>query len=495
MGARAVNKETQIAIIGAGLGGLAAAIKLKEAGYHNLVILEKANRVGGTWAQNTYPGCSCDVPVSLYQFSFAPAVHWTNTYPSAPEVQAYAEQLVDGFGLRAHLKLNTESVSAVWDEVASNWTVTTRDGQIFKVGAIVSALGQLNRPMTPEFEGQSTFKGITMHSAAWDHSSDLAGKRVGVVGAAASAVQLIPEVAKIAGHLTIFQRTPNYVGPRNDREIKASEVAMLMSDPQAAMDIGGRSRQLTFDTADTFFWKLFAWTPEARAAYSEIARDHLEAQISDPDLRAKLTPDYPAGCKRYLFADNFYPALCLPNVVLETNAIKAFGETGIDTANGTHHDLDVIIYATGFETTGWNWSVHIEGVGGKKLGEVWRDGPQAYLGITASGFPNFFMLYGPHTNLGHNSITYMMEQQIGYTIQALNGMTEKSASVMDVKLGAQQIFFEALQSQLAHTVWADPSCHSWYKNDKGEITQNWGDSCGAYAEAVRIVVWDDYQVT
>jgi cation diffusion facilitator CzcD-associated flavoprotein CzcO len=365
---------------------------------------------------------------------------------------------------------------------------------VFKAGAIISALGQLNRPMTPKFEGQADFKGATMHSAAWDHNVDLTGKRVGVIGAAASAVQLIPEVAKVARHLTVFQRTPNYVGPRNDRPIRASEVAMLMSDPVAAMDIGARTRQLTFDTADTFFWKAFSWTPEGRAAYTEIARDHLEKQISDPDLRAKLTPNYPAGCKRFLFADNFYPALCSPHVALETHAIDALTSHGITTKNGQVHDLDVIIYATGFETTGWNWSLQIEGMGGQKLNEVWAEGPKAYLGITTAGFPNFFMLYGPHTNLGHNSITFMMEQQIGYVVQALDGLTAKSATVMEITTAAQQRFFDDLQIHLAKTVWADPSCHSWYKNDKGEITQNWGDSCTAYAQAVKDVVWTDYRV-
>lgn len=489
-----MNKDTQIAIIGAGLGGLAAAIKLKEAGYQNLIILEKADRVGGTWAQNTYPGCSCDVPVALYQYSFAPAIHWTNTFPRSAEVQAYAEQLVESFGLGPHLKLNTESVSAIWDEAASHWEVTTRDGQVFTVGAIVSALGQLNRPMTPSFAGQSDFKGVTMHSAAWDHSVDFAGKKVGVIGAAASAVQLIPEVAKVAGHLTVFQRTPNYVGPRNDRVIRASEVAMLMSDPEAAMDIGARARQLTFDNADNFFWKAFSWTPEGRAAYTEIARDHLEAQISDPDLRAKLTPDYPAGCKRFLFADTFYPALMGPNVTLETTDIARFTADGIATADGASHDLDIIVYATGFETTGWHWSLEVAGMDGRTLSQTWAAGPRAYLGITTSGFPNFFMLYGPHTNLGHNSITYMMEQQIGYIIQSIDGLVEKAANSMDVLPDAQERFFDTLQTQLAKTVWADPACNSWYKNANGEITQNWGGSCTDYARAVKDVAWGDYRL-
>lgn len=489
-----MDHNTPIAIIGAGLGGLAAAIKLKEAGYTNLVILEKADRVGGTWAQNTYPGCSCDVPVALYQYSFAPAIHWTNTFPRASEVQAYAQQLVDGFDLASCLKLNTETLCAIWDETGHHWTLTTRDGQTFIAGAIVSALGQLNRPMTPNFKGQSAFGGQTMHAAAWDHGVDLAGKRIGVIGAAASAVQLIPEVANLAGHLTVFQRTPNYVGPRGDRPIRASEVAMLMSDPAAAMDIGNRSRQLTFDTADTFFWQAFSWTPEGRAAYTEIARDHLEKQITDPQLREKLTPDYPAGCKRFLFADTFYPTLCLPHVALETNRIACFNTAGIVTEDSVQHDLDIIIYATGFEASGWKWSLQVEGLGGQKLSAVWAEGPKAYFGITTSGFPNFFMLYGPHTNLGHNSITYMMEQQINYVVQSLDGLSQRSASAMDVTPVAQDRFFDTLQVQLTKTVWADSSCHSWYKNDKGQITQNWSGSCRDYAQAVEHVIWDDYKV-
>jgi cation diffusion facilitator CzcD-associated flavoprotein CzcO len=489
-----MDKQTAIAIIGGGLGGLAAAIRLKQAGYTNLTILEKGDRVGGTWAQNTYPGCSCDVPVALYQFSFAPAIHWTSTYPSSSEVQAYAEQLVAQFELGPHLKLGTETRTAVWDEATATWTLTTMDGQTLRVGAIISALGQLNRPYTPDFDGQQTFKGQSMHSAAWDHDVDLTDKRVGVIGAAASAVQLIPEVAKVARHLTVFQRTPNYVGPRGDRAIKPSEVAMLMSDPEAAMEIGARSRQLIFDTADTFFWKAFSWTPEGRAAYTEIARDHRERQIADPVLREKLTPDYPAGCKRFLFADNFYPALCLPSVSLETHAIKAFDPSGIVTDDGAHHVLDVILYATGFETTGWNWSLEVQGKGGLTLSEAWADGPTAYLGITTNGFPNFFMLYGPHTNLGHNSITYMMEQQIGYVLSALDGLAGKGVASMDVTPAAQTRFFETLQDQLTKTVWADPACNSWYKNDKGQITQNWGGSCREYAKAVESVVWNDYKV-
>ncbi len=487
-----MDHDTPIAIIGAGLGGLAAAIRLKQTGYTNLTIFEKASRVGGTWAQNTYPGCSCDVPVALYQYSFAPAIHWTNTYPSSSEMQAYCEQLVAQFDLASHLKLSCAVSSATWNEAQAHWLITTNAAETTQAGAIISALGQLNRPMTPTFKGQDAFKGHTMHSAAWDHSVDMTGKRVGVIGSAASAVQLIPEVAKVAGHLTVFQRTPNYVGPRGDRTIKASEVAMLMTNLDAAADLGARQRQLTFDTADTYFWQAFSWTLEGRAAYTDVALDHLGKQIADPQLRAKLTPDYPAGCKRFLFADNFYPALCLPHVTLETSAIAGFDTGGVVTSDGAHHDLDVIVYATGFEASDWQWSMQVTGRGGVKLRDVWAEGPEAYLGITTAGFPNFFMLYGPHTNLGHNSITFMIECQIGYILAALDGLAAASAVSMDVTQAAQTAFFDKLQISLAKTVWTDPSCNSWYKNAKGQITQNWGGSCRDYATAVAAVKWDDY---
>lgn len=489
-----MDHSTPIAIIGAGLGGLAAAIQLKQAGYTNLTLIEKGTKVGGTWAQNTYPGCSCDVPVALYQYSFAPAIHWTNTYPSSAEIQAYCEQMVAGFDLGPMLSLNTEAKSAIWDEACQQWTLTTSDGKVRQVGAIISALGQLNRPAIPDLPGQASFQGASMHSAAWNHDVDLAGKRVGVIGSAASAVQLIPEVAKVAGSLVVFQRSANYIGPRGDREIPATEIALLLSNPQAAMDLGARNRAMIFDTADTYFWQTFSWTPEGRAAYADIAKRHLEKQIADPVLREKLTPNYPVGCKRFLFTDTFYPALTQEHVVLETAKIEGLDTTGVRTVSGTHHDLDVVIYATGFETTGWHWSLDVVGQGGTHLADQWADGPEAYLGITTKGFPNFFMLYGPHTNLGHNSITYMMERQIDYVGAMLAGLGEQKAKSATIKPEAQARFMAELQTALGRTVWADPSCNSWYKNEKGQITQNWGGNCTSYADAVSTVIWEDYEV-
>jgi cation diffusion facilitator CzcD-associated flavoprotein CzcO len=483
-----------VAIVGAGLGGLCAGIKLKEAGFGDIAILEKADAVGGTWRQNRYPGCSCDVPVALYQFSFAPGVHWTHTFPSSSEVQTYAEQLADQFQLRPHLSLNEGVALARWDSAARHWHLTTTTGGTLTAPALIAALGQLDRPRIPGIAGQDSFAGVSFHSAAWRDDVDLAGKRVAVIGSAASAVQLIPEVAKVAGHLTVFQRTPNWIGPRRDALITDAEKALMMTDPMLAMDMGNRQRQLIFDNADTFFWQAFSWTPEGRAAYRQIALNHLEAQVPDPALRARLTPDYPVGCTRYLFADDYYPALMRPNVTLETGGIDRIEPGGIRAKDGTLHEADVIVYATGFETTEWKWSMEVIGEGGVRLADAWADGPDSYLGLTVAGFPNLFILYGPNTNLGHNSITFMLERQVEYAVAALQGLKARGATAMSVRPQAQARFQTQLQADLGHTTWADPACHSWYKNDHGKITQNWSKNCRAYQDAVKTVAWEDYEV-
>lgn len=488
-----MDRNAHIVIVGAGLGGLAAAIQLKAAGHSNITILEAAERVGGTWAQNRYPGCCCDVPVALYQFSFAPSADWSHLFPAAAEIQAYCEHLADAHGLRPHLRLGEAATRAAWDAGRARWTVETARGARLEAAAVISALGQLNRPSRPDIPGLDTFAGPVVHSAEWDPDLDLAGRRVGVIGSAASAVQLIPEVAAIASALVVFQRTPNWVAPRGDRAISDAEKALLMTDPMAAMDLGARNRQLIFDNADTFFWQAFSWTPEGRAAYTRIALDHLAAQVPDPELRARLTPDYPVGAKRYLFSDNYLPTFLQPHVTLETASIARIDAAGVETQAG-RHDLDALVLATGFETTGWHWSMEVTGRDGRRLSDVWAGGPKAYYGVTAHGFPNFFMLYGPHTNLGHNSITYMLEAQIGYALAAMEGLAGRGAAAMDVTEAAQDRFFAELQARLARTVWADPSVRSWYKNESGQITQNWGGNCREYAAALADVRWEDYLV-
>ena len=485
-----MSKTPSVAVIGAGLGGLCAGIKLKQAGFDDFVILEKAARVGGTWRENTYPGCACDTPVALYQFSFAPSLDWSHLFPRAPEVQRYTEHLIDTFGLRSHLRLGEEATAAVWDDARTCWRVTTRAGATLDVSAIVPALGQLNRPLLPDIAGRDSFMGPAFHSAQWDHSVDLAGKRVAVIGSAASAVQLIPEVAKIAQHLAVFQRTPNWVLPRLDRHITEEEKALLMTAPHVA----SLAREQLYQWADYLFWQAFSWTREGRAAYTRMALVQLEDQVSDPALRARLTPDYPIGCKRVLFADDYYPALLRSNVSLVTDAIVRITPQGITTADGCSHAVDAIVYATGFETTGWQWSLDVVGRDGRHLRDLWHEAPEAYLGITTATCPNMFILYGPNTNLGHNTITFMLERQVEYTVQALRTMHERGLTAMEVTRAAQDCFNRDLQIALAKTTWADPGCRSWYKTADGRITQNWSSHTRDYAAATKQVRWEDYTV-
>ena len=486
--------KPRIAVIGAGLGGLCAAIKLKEAGFDQITVLEKADKVGGTWRDNQYPGCCCDTPVALYEFSFAPNPKWSHLFPRAPEVQAYSEDLCDQFQLRPHLKLGEEPTRAEWNEAKGFWTITTKQGARYEAEVIVPALGQLNRPSIPDIPGKDSFKGPAFHSARWDKSVDLTGKRVACIGSAASAVQLIPEVAKIAGHLDVFQRTPNWCVPRNDQAITDEDKALLFTDLEAAMRLGAMNRELTYERADRFFWQAFEWTEQGRAALTRQALNHLEAQVADPELRKKLTPDYPIGCKRVLIVDDFYPALLRPNVSLVTDGIEKITPTGVVTKDGVEHPCDVIVWATGFETTGWHWSMDVIGRDGAHLQEMWKAAPEAYLGITTAGFPNMFMLYGPNTNLGHNTITFMIERQVAYTVSALKTLGEKNARAIEVTKAAQDRFNAALQARLAGTVWADPHCHSWYKTEDGRITQNWSSHTRDYAKATASVVWEDYDL-
>lgn len=469
----------RIAVIGAGMGGLAAAIKAREAG-HDVLIYEQADSVGGTWRANRYPGVACDVPAILYQFSFAPNPLWSPHYARGAEIHAYTQALVEQFGLADCLHLNEGVARAVWED--DGWSIETQKGAHERFDALVPALGQLSRPQAPDIDGLDGFAGTMFHAAGWPENIDLSGKRVGVIGSAASAVQLIPDVAREAAHLVVFQRTANWVIPRNDQAVTPETKALMATNIEAAMRLGASQRAMIFDNADLFFWQAFQFTPEGRAAFTRTALDHLERQVPDAALREKLTPDYPIGCKRILIADDFYPALMRDNVALETAGIQAIEPNGVRTAAG-FHDLDVLIFATGFETTEWNWSMEVVGKGGTTLREAWREGPEAYLGIMVAGFPNMFMLYGPNTNLGHNSISFMIERQVDYMLRTLTAMDEEGASAADVTPDGQRRFNEQLVRLLEGTVWADPQCRSWYKAANGRVYQNWAGSCGDYARA------------
>jgi len=477
-------------VIGAGLGGLCVGAHLKKAHLNDFVILEKAAKVGGTWRENTYPGCACDTPVAVYQFSFARTLNWSHLFPRAAEVQRYTEDLADMAGLRPHLRLGEGGSAAVWDDARSLWKVTTTTGEVREAKVLVMALGQLNRPQLPAIPGRETFSGHSFHSANWNHGVALEGKRVAVIGSAASAIQLIPEVAKVASHLTVFQRSANWILPRLDREVTPAERRLLATAPEVT-DI---EREHLYLQSDILFWQAFQYTETGRAFYTETALNHMHMQVSDPELRRKLTPDYPIGCKRVLFADDYYPALMQKNVSLVTEGIDRIVPAGVVTKDGVTHQADVIVYATGFETTGWHLSVDITGRNGLKLRDAWKDGAEAYLGITVANFPNLFMIYGPNTNLGHNTITFMIERQAEYAVKCMKAMQARDLAAIEVTKAAQDRFNHDLQERLAKTTWADSRCASWYKTPDGRITQNWGGDTREYRKATETVAWPDYSV-
>lgn len=473
-------------VIGAGFGGLAAAIKLKKAGFARLVVLEKAGRLGGTWRDNTYPGAACDVPSRLYSYSFALNPNWSRAYSGQPEICAYMEDVAERFGVKGLIRFNAEVERADWDEAAKLWRVTLQGGEVLAAPVLVSALGQLNRPHFAGIPGRERFGGESWHSARWRHDVDLAGKTVGCIGSGASAIQYIPEIAKVAGKVVIFQRTPNYIIPRLDKPTPAWLRKLYARVPL----VDRAMRFFIWQMMDVRFRAFRRDTPSA-AAFRKLAIGYLEKKIDDPVLRAKLTPDYPIGCKRILISDDYYDTLKRENVELVTEAVAEVAGRGIRTADSAEHACDVIVYGTGFDTTHFLAPLEIHGAGGRTLTEAWKDGAEAYLGVTVAGFPNLFMLYGPNTNLGHNSIIVMLEAQADYVVKCMKEMRRRRARALEVKPAAFAAFNAALQKDLEATAWAG-ECSSWYKTASGKITNNWAHDTATYRRQTANPAFDDY---
>jgi len=475
-------------IIGAGFGGLTAAIKLKEAGFSRLVVLEKGDRIGGTWRDNTYPGACCDVPSRLYSLSFALNPDWSRAFSPQPEIRDYMERVANDFGVAGLFRYGAEVEKADWDESASLWRVTLKGGETLSAPVLVSGLGQLNKPGYAGIPGRETFQGDSWHSARWDHGVDLAGKTVGCIGAGASAIQYIPEIAKTAGKVVVFQRTPNYVVPRLDKPFSDFQKWLFRTVPATDRAL----RWFTWKMMDLRFdaFKLGTKTAEK---FRTDALAYLDEVVKDPVLKAKLTPDYPIGCKRVLVSDDYYQALIQPNVELVTEAVQEVTANGVKTVDGTEHACDVLIYGTGFITTDFISPVEITGRGGRTINEAWKDGAEAYLGITVAGFPNLFLLYGPNTNLGHNSIIFMIEAQVGYMVDALKALKARGGKSLTVKEAAHVRFNTQLQKDLTETAWAG-SCSSWYKTASGKITNNWSGDTKTYRAMTKTPALDDYEV-
>jgi len=476
-----VAAVTQILIIGAGHAGICMGMQLKRAGIDDFVIVEKAASLGGTWRDNTYPGASCDAPSFLYSFSFAQKTDWSRRFAWQSELLAYTAECAITAGLLPHCRFSTEVTSARFDEGRNLWQVTMADGSTLEARQLVTGVGQLHHPARPEIPGRRDFAGVQFHSARWDHSVDLTAKRIAVIGNAASAVQFVPQIAPQVAQLTVFQRSANWLLPRNDKLYSPRLHRMMARWPWLA--------RLRHDFQWLFFGEM-QLTPLMKQVRPVVwlarrkSMAHLRRQVRDPVLRAKLVPDFPIGAKRVLFNDDYYPALGRANVEVVTDAIEAIVPDGVRTRDGRTHAADVIIYATGFKATDFLAGVEVTGLAGRRLHDEWSHGAHAYLGVTVSGFPNFFMLYGPNTNLGHNSILVMIEAQVGYIIDAIRQMQQRGIRRIDVKRGVMDEYNRELQKDLAKSVWAT-SKGSWYKLADGTITNNWPHGTMRYRRLLR----------
>ena len=456
----------KIAIIGAGFGGLAAAVALRRAGIDDLVIIESDDGVGGTWRRNVYPGAACDIQSHLYSFSFAPNKSWSRTYARQPEILAYLESVADDFDLRRHLMVGTRVRTARWNEDTWQWDMRLdRGGRTGELSAdiVVCAAGLFGSLKLPDIAGLADFGGAIMHTAQWDREIDLAGKKVAVIGTGASGVQVVPELARVAEHLTVFQRTPPWMVPKDDRAYSTAELAQFRRNPLAVRRMRWQIWKFQHDNTATF-----ADDPVV-ASRNQVATSFLNHTVDDERLRRALTPDYPFRCKRVLLGDDYYLALQRDNVELVADPIDRITETSVVTATGIV-DVDMIVLATGFETSRYLSRIDVIGTGGHSLHERWGDDPSAYLGVAVSGFPNFFMLYGPNTNQGGNSIVYILEAGARLVASAV-GRLARRGGYLEVRPDVERRYNERLSADLERTIWTQ--CDSYFRSPTGRIVTHW----------------------
>lgn len=456
-----------VVIVGAGFAGIGMAIRLRQAGLDGFVVLEQATEIGGTWRDNTYPGCACDIPAALYSFSFAPFGDWSRRYPSQAEIQRYLLDCVDRFGVRPHVRLGTALAEATHDEAIGLWRLRTQAGDRLSARILVLAQGTLHRPALPAIPGLEAFAGPAFHSAQWDHGVAIEGKRVAVIGTGASAIQLVPELAKQAAGLTLFQRTPAWVVPKHDPVAGPVRRAMMRAFPllrrieRAWVYWSHESRAVGFILA-----------PRLMEAVERRARTYAKRALSDAMLRERLTPDYRIGCKRVLLSNDFLPALERPNVTLVDTPIARVTAEGVVTQDGETHPADVLVFATGFQATEPLGSMQVTGRDGASLAQAWHQGLPAWLGMAAPGFPNLFLLGGPNTGLGHNSIVFMLEAQIGHVLRTLRRMRRDGIGSVEVRSDVASGFAAWLDARMQRTVWLS-GCRSWYLDAAGRNTTLW----------------------
>ena len=472
-----------IAIIGAGPGGICMAIKLLEAGYEDFVVLDQAPQVGGTWYHNRYPGAECDVMSHLYSFSFELNPEWSRRYARQPEIRAYLERCAQKFGLASHLRLGTAVRDATWDETHSTWRIRTDADVELEVSVIVSALGMFNEPAWPDIPGRDAFRGTQFHSSRWPDDTDLAGRRVAVIGSAASAVQLVPEIAPVVAHLSLFQRTATWVLPKDDRPYTDEDRHRFRTEPDAMP----RLRAKLVDQVNSMM--TFS-DPEALRLAEAAGLENL-AVVDDPEIRRKLTPRMPWGSRRPIVSNAYYPAFNRPNVELVDTRIERITPTGVATADGTERAVDTIIYATGFAATKYLAALQVTGRAGRVLAEEWADEPTAHLGITTTGFPNVFMLYGPNTNNG--SILSMIECQVEYVVRQLQVMDDTQLAWIDVRREVMNRSNAALQRDLDQIAVWQADRGGYYRGPSGRIVTQWPHSMAEYCARLRADGLDSFE--
>jgi cation diffusion facilitator CzcD-associated flavoprotein CzcO len=478
----------EVLIIGAGFAGLCMAIRLKQAGIESFTLLERGEDIGGTWRDNLYPGCACDVQSHLYSYSFEPNAGWSRMFAEQVEILEYLRRCADKYGLLPHIRFGQNVSCARFDEARGIWTVETGSGNVYRARTVVSGMGALSNPARPNIEGMARFEGEQFHSATWKHDYDFAGKRVAVIGSGASAIQFVPQIAPKVARLDLYQRTAPWILPKPDRVIGKAERAVYRAFPlaQKVMRWG-------------IYWQLearvvaFTVDPSLMRPVAKHARRYIRRSIQDPELRAKLTPDYTVGCKRVLISNDYYAAIARPNVSVITDAIRELRARSVVDQTGHEREVDAVVYATGFQVQNLMPTGTFFGRLGRDLADMWREGPVAYKGTTVTGFPNLFFLLGPNTGLGHSSVIYMIESQVAYVIAALRQMRKNGWRTLDVNPDAQARYNQTLQSKSARAVW-ESGCASWYLTENGRNTTIWPDFTFRFRQITRTFDSGAYRV-
>ena len=479
----------RVAVIGAGFSGLSVAWRLREQGEESFVVLEKGACVGGVWRDNTYPGVACDVPSHLYSLSFAPNPEWDRSFSPGARIREYLESVADDCGLRPWISLNEELLDAEWDEEESLWHITTSRRQL-DADVLVSCAGPLTEPIYPEVEGLDRFRGKTFHSNRWDHGHDFAGECVAVVGTGASAVQIVPELQPLVEKLVVFQRTPGWVVPRPDRDIPELEKRVLRTFP----GLTKLYRTGQYLIRDLLNYRMIRRNRISRRIFEAEARSLLKKQVSDPELRDKLEPDYEIGCKRVLITSDYYPALDKPNVDLVASGVRRIRERSIVTEDGAEHEVDAIVFATGYDTTAPTVYKRIRGRHGRSIDEVWNGRPRFHRATTIAGFPNFFNVCGPGTGSGHGSMIWKAESQTAYVMDALRVMRGRNLSDVEVRPDVQDRYMQWVGDDLGETVWSRGGCQSWYLDEGGKPTLMWPRTMWGFRRMLRRFDADHYRL-